>query len=438
MDELASLREAILSRTAAFCRLRLEREKREAGDSIHYGGRVYDEEEMTNLVDAALDFWLTAGKHAARFESELAQTLQVERALFTNSGSSANLLAFLSLASHSLGERRLKPGDEVVAVAASFPTTVAPILQCGAVPVFLDVDPDTANPNAADLEKALSSKTKAVIFAHTLGNPFDAEAVAAFCKRHDLWFVEDACDALGARWNGRNVGSFGDFSTLSFYPSHHITTGEGGALCTSDPLLAKIAQSIRDWGRDCVCPPGEDGACGRRFSGRYGSLPQGYDHKYVYSQIGCNLKATDLQAAIGCAQLKKLPSFLAARKANRNRLFDALKDSACLRIQKSLPGAEPAWFGFLATVAPDAGFTRDEIVRHLESKGIQTRMLFAGNLVKQPCFASLNEGRDYRIAQPLDSTDLLMNRAFWIGTYPGLNDAMIDRMIFEIRRFCGE
>lgn len=436
MDELKALRESILNRTAEFARLRLQRERAAASDAIRYGGRNYDEKEVVALVDAALDFWLTAGPHAERFERALAARVGAKRALFTNSGSSANLLALLALSSHTLGERRIRPGDEAITVAAAFPTTVAPILQCGAVPVFLDVDPATANPDVSSLEKALSEKTKAVVFAHALGNPFDAEAVASFCRERGLWFVEDACDALGAEWNGRPVGSFGDFATFSFYPSHHITTGEGGAICTSDPLFAKIAQSIRDWGRDCVCAPGQDGACGRRFSGRRGALPQGYDHKYVYGELGCNLKGTDLQAAIGCAQLEKLSGFLDARKRNRRRLAEGLRDVSRLRLQESLPGAEPAWFGLLATVAPDAGFSRDGLVRHLEAQRIQTRMLFAGNLTRQPCFSALREGVDYRIAEKLAATDALTERAFWIGVHPGLSESDLDRMILEVRRFC--
>lgn len=407
---------------------------------IPYAGRVYDAEEMVQLVDAALDFWLTAGRYAASFEERLASFLGVKASLLVNSGSSANLLAFMCLTSPLLGERRICPGDEVITVAAAFPTTVAPIVQHGAVPVFVDVSLPTYNLDCSRLEQALSSRTKAVMVAHTLGNPFDVAQVIAFCRQHELWLIEDNCDALGSRYVAGGVprltGSFGHVATCSFYPPHHITMGEGGAVCTDDPLLRKILASLRDWGRDCTCSPGEDGRCGRRFSEKWGDLPLGYDHKYVYSHFGYNMKVTELQAAVGCAQLDKLPRFIEARKANFAVLRNALADLEDIFIlPEATSGADPSWFGFLLTVRPQSGVSREHLVTFLEQKGIQTRMLFAGNLLRHPCFDEMrrkNEG--FRVVGSLENTDLIAENTFWIGVYPGMTDAMLYRMVREIRR----
>ena len=402
---------------------------------VNYAGRVFDEKEMTNLVDSALEFWLTYGRWSKDFEKGLADYLGVRFALLVNSGSSANLLAFMTLTSPLLGDRQIKRGDEVITVAAGFPTTIAPIIQYGAVPVFVDVELKTANIDAAQLESALSSKTKAVMLAHTLGNPFNIKAVKAFCEKHSLWLIEDNCDALGSKYDGRFTGTWGDIGTSSFYPPHHMTMGEGGAVYTSNPLLKKIALSIRDWGRDCWCESGVDNTCGCRFTKQFGKLPVGYDHKYVYSHFGYNLKATDMQAAVGCAQLEKFPSFVEKRKENYARLYEGLKDVAALDIFRPYPESDPSWFGFLMTVKPDAGFTRNDLAQHLESHNIQTRNLFAGNIVKHPCFESLTEGVDYRIVGDLVNTDTIMNSSLWIGLYPGMGEARLDYMIETIRKF---
>ena len=403
---------------------------------VNYAGRVFDAKEMTNLVDSALEFWLTYGRWSKAFEQGLARYLGVRFALFVNSGSSANLLAFMTLTSPLLGERRVMRGDEVITVAAGFPTTVAPLVQYGAVPVFVDIDLETANADVSWLEAAVSPKTKAVMLAHTLGNPFDVKAVKAFCKRHGLWLVEDNCDALGSRYAGRLTGTWGDLGTSSFYPPHHLTTGEGGAVYTNDPTLRKIALSIRDWGRDCWCESGVDNTCGCRFTKQFGRLPLGYDHKYVYSHFGYNLKCTDLQAAVGCAQLEKFPSFVESRKANYARLYDGLKDLPQLRIFRPLPEADPSWFGFLMTVQKGAGFTRNDLAQHLEAANIQTRNLFAGNLTRHPCMDALVEGVDYRIAGDLTNTDTIMNDSLWIGLYPGMGETRLDYMVKTIRAFC--
>jgi len=435
MDEL-SLKKEILEKVAAYAKLRSGGGDFKPGESrIDYAGRVFDEAEFRNLTEAALEFWLTAGHWTKEFEEKLAAKLGVRRALFVNSGSSANLLAFMTLTSPLLGERRVRRGDEVITVAAGFPTTVAPIVQYGAVPVFVDVEPGTANIAADRLEAALSKKTRAVMLAHTLGNPFRLDAVKAFCDAHGLWLVEDNCDALGSTYRGKPTGTWGDLGTSSFYPPHHMTTGEGGAVYTDDPLLAKIALSMRDWGRDCSCAPGEDGRCGHRFTRQFGTLPEGYDHKYVYSHFGYNLKATDLQAAIGCAQLEKLDGFTAARKRNFARLYDGLRDMPELALFEKYPESDPSWFGFLITLTGEARATRNELVRHLEGKRIQTRNLFAGNLTRHPCFESLREGADYRVVGGLDATDNIMNNAFWIGLYPGMTDEKLDYMIECIRYF---
>ena len=403
---------------------------------VNYAGRVFDEKEMINLVDSALEFWLTYGRWSKDFEKGLADYLGARFALLVNSGSSANLLAFMTLTSSLLGERQIRRGDEVITVAAGFPTTIAPIIQYGAVPVFVDVELKTANIDAAQLESALSPKTKAVMLAHTLGNPFNIKAVKAFCDRHNLWLVEDNCDALGSKYDGRFTGTWGDIGTSSFYPPHHMTMGEGGAVYTSNPLLKKIALSIRDWGRDCWCESGIDNTCGCRFTKQFGKLPVGYDHKYVYSHFGYNLKATDMQAAVGCAQLEKFPSFVEKRKENYARLYKGLKDVAALDVFRPYPESDPSWFGFLMTVKPDAGFTRNDLAQHLEAANIQTRNLFAGNILKHPCFESLTEGVDYRIVGDLVNTDVIMNSSLWIGLYPGMGEAKLDYMIERIRGFC--
>ena len=403
---------------------------------VNYAGRVFDAKEMTNLVDSALEFWLTYGRWSKAFEQGLARYLGVRFALFVNSGSSANLLAFMTLTSPLLGERRVMRGDEVITVAAGFPTTVAPLVQYGAVPVFVDIDLETANADVSRLEAAVSPKTKTVMLAHTLGNPFDVKAVKAFCKRHGLWLIEDNCDALGSRYAGRLTGTWGDLGTSSFYPPHHLTTGEGGAVYTNDPTLRKIALSIRDWGRDCWCESGVDNTCGCRFTKQFGRLPLGYDHKYVYSHFGYNLKCTDLQAAVGCAQLEKFPSFVESRKANYARLYDGLKDLPQLRIFRPLPEADPSWFGFLMTVQKGVGFTRNDLAQHLEAANIQTRNLFAGNLTRHPCMDALVEGVDYRIAGDLTNTDTIMNDSLWIGLYPGMGETRLDYMVKTIRAFC--
>lgn len=406
-----------------------------AGERITYAGRVYDQQEMINLVDSALDFWLTAGPYAERFERELSQYLQVPFCSLVNSGSSANLLAFMALTSPLLGERAIGRGDEVITVAAGFPTTVAPIIQFGAVPVFVDITIPQYNVDCDQLKAALSAKTKAVMLAHTLGNPFDLKTVKEFCDENGLWLIEDNCDALGSRYefDGKIqfTGTFGHIGTSSFYPPHHMTMGEGGAVYTKDKLLHKILRSMRDWGRDCECPSGCDNLCGHRFEGQYGSLPKGYDHKYVYSHFGYNLKATDLQAAIGCAQLEKLPMFTEKRKKNWKYLSAGLEDLSDILI---LPEAErhsdPSWFGFYVTCRE--GVSRNDLVQYLESKGIQTRMLFAGNITRHPCFEHLKEGKDYRIAGSLERTDQVMNHGFWIGVYPGMSPAMLNEMIKQI------
>ena len=383
-----------------------------------------------------LEFWLTYGRYSRQFEKGLADYLGVRFCLLVNSGSSANLLAFSALTSPLLEDRQVKRGDEVITVAAGFPTTIAPIVQYGAVPVFVDVELETGNIDASQLEQALSSNTKAVMLAHSLGNPFNIKAVKAFCEKHNLWLVEDNCDALGSKYAGRLTGTWGDIGTSSFYPPHHMTMGEGGAVYTDNPLLNKIALSIRDWGRDCWCPSGKDNTCGCRFTKQFGQLPVGYDHKYVYSHFGYNLKATDLQAAIGCAQLEKFPSFVETRKANYQRLYEGLKDISQLSIFRPYPEADPSWFGFLMTVKPSAGFSRNDLAKHLEAANIQTRNLFAGNITKHPCFATMREGVDYRVATPLTHTDTIMNDSLWIGLYPGMGEEKLDYMIKVIREFC--
>jgi len=408
---------------------------------IPYAARVYDSEEMVNLVDSALDFWLTSGKYTDEFENSLASFLGVKYSTLVNSGSSANLIAFMALTSPLLEDRAIKRGDEVITVACGFPTTVAPIIQYGAVPVFADVTIPQYNIDISDLEKALSHKTKAVMLAHTLGNPFDLHAVRDFCDKHDLWLIEDNCDALGSKYifngNERFTGTIGDIGTSSFYPPHHITMGEGGAVYTNNPLLNRIIRSLRDWGRDCICPSGTDNRCGQRFSRQYGELPCGYDHKYVYSHFGYNLKVTDMQAAIGCAQLKKLPAFINARKKNWSRLRAELDDlSNVFILPEQAPYSDPSWFGFVLTVRDNVPFSREEIVNYLEGSGIQTRMLFAGNLTKHPCFDQMRSSREgFRTVGNLENTNKVMLNTFWLGVYPGLTDTMISKIISSIKNF---
>lgn len=409
----------------------------EEGDRIPYARRVYGQEEMVNLVDSALEFWLTSGRYTDEFEKKFAEYLGVKFCSLVNSGSSANLGAFMALTSPLLKERRIRRGDEVITVAAGFPTTVAPIIQYGAVPVFVDVTIPQYNIDVSKLEDALSDKTKAVMIAHTLGNPFDLKAVKDFCTKHSLWLVEDNCDALGSKYtiDGQEkfTGTIGDIGTSSFYPPHHMTMGEGGAIYTNNPLLHKCIRSMRDWGRDCVCPSGKDNFCGHRFDGQYGELPFGYDHKYVYSHFGYNLKATDLQAAVGCAQIVKFPSFVERRRHNFDRLKEGLKDCEDkLILPEAAPGSIPSWFGFMMTVKE--GVDRVKVVKYIEDHGVQTRNLFAGNLTKHPCFDEMRAtGEGYRIAGDLTNTDRIMNDTFWIGVYPGMTDEMIDYMIKTIK-----
>lgn len=408
------------------------------GSRIPYASRVYDDNEMTNLVDSALEFWLTSGRYTAQFEKELAEFLGVKYCVLVNSGSSANLLAFMALTSPLLGERAIQRGDEVITLACGFPTTVTPILQYGAVPVFVDVTIPQYNIDINMLEEAVSPKTKAVMLAHTLGNPFDLQAVKSFCRKYNLWLIEDNCDALGSKYimDGKEyfTGTIGDIGTSSFYPPHHMTMGEGGAVYTSDPLLNKILLSMRDWGRDCICTSGHDNMCGHRFDRQYGELPLGYDHKYVYSHFGYNLKATDLQAAVGCAQLKKLPSFIEKRIHNFNRLRAALEDyNSKLILPEASPNSRPSWFGFLITC--EEGVDRNKVVQYIESKGIQTRMLFAGNLIKHPCFDKMRETKEgFRVIGQLSNTNRIMKDTFWVGVYPGMTDEMTDYMAKCIRQ----
>lgn len=408
---------------------------------VHYGGRYFNDEEMVNLVDSSLDFWLTQGPWTHKFERRLADWLGVKFCAVTNSGSSANLLAFYTLTSHKLGDRRIKKGDEVITVAAGFPTTVTPIIQYGAIPVFVDVALPGFDIDVNQLEAAYSPKTKAVMMAHSLGNPFNLKAVLAFCEKHNLWLIEDNCDALGSEYTidgvTKKTGTWGHIGTSSFYPPHHMTMGEGGAVYTNDPLLNKITLSFRDWGRDCWCASGVDNTCRMRFTGQFGELPQGYDHKYVYSHFGFNLKITDMQAAVGCAQLDKLDQIVAARRANYQMLYDGLKDVPGLILPVAEANSNPSWFGFLIAVKEDAGFTRNELTGYLEQNKIQTRNLFAGNLTKHPCFDEMRQtGEGYRIVGELKNTDFVMTYGFWIGVFPGMTKEMNQWMIKCISDFC--
>lgn len=436
MSEIEARRH-ILDMVSEYCDIYHKKEAYREGDRIPYASRYYGHEEMVNLVDSSLEFWLTSGRYTDQFEKEFADYLGIRYCSLVNSGSSANLLAFTALTSPLLGDRRIKTGDEVITVAAGFPTTVAPILQCGAVPVFVDVTIPQYNIDSALLETAVSAKTKAVMLAHTLGNPFDLGKVKAFCRKYNLWLIEDNCDALGTKYTiegkEKYTGTIGDIGTSSFYPPHHMTMGEGGAVYTDDPLLHKILRSFRDWGRDCTCPSGVDNLCGHRFDKQHGELPFGYDHKYVYSHFGYNLKATDMQAAIGCAQLAKFPAFVERRRHNFDRLKAALEEAGnSLILPEACENSKPSWFGFLLTCKE--GVDKNKVVRYLESRGVQTRMLFAGNIIKQPCFDELREtGRGYRVAGELKATDRIMKDTFWVGVYQGMTDEMIDYMAKAIK-----
>jgi CDP-4-dehydro-6-deoxyglucose reductase, E1 len=442
MEQEKLLRQKALDAAREYYRFKFAEEKKFVpGERISYGGRFFDEKEICNLVDASLDFWLTTGRYCAEFETRFAKFLGVKYCSLTNSGSSANLLAFMALTSLKLGEKRIKKGDEVITVAAGFPTTVSPIIQYGAVPVFVDVTLPAYNINVNQLEAALSDKTKAVMIAHTLGNPFDLQGVWDFCQKHNLWLVEDNCDALGSRYCidgiSKYTGTIGHIGTSSFYPPHHITMGEGGAVYTNDIQLKRIVESFRDWGRDCWCPSGHDGTCKHRYSQQFGELPSGYDHKYVYAHFGYNLKVTEMQAAIGCAQLDKLPHIIERRQENWQYLYNKLQNvQDTLILPQAEKNSQPSWFGFLMTVRESAGFTRDELVQFLEKNKIQTRMLFAGNLIKHPCFDEMRQAREgYRVVEDLANTDRIMKDTFWIGVYPGMTQAMLDYMAGKIIEF---
>lgn len=444
VDEPQALRQEILALTRRYTELTTGTKPFQPGRSrVDYAGRVYDAEEVAVLVSSALDFWLTEGPWAQRLERSLCDYLGVGHAALVNSGSSANLVAMSALTAPELGDQRLRPGDEVITVAGGFPTTVAPVVQVGAVPVFVDLDLPTANVDPDLLEAALSNRTRAVVLAHTLGNPFDVDRVVAFCRRHDLWLIEDNCDALGSRYHGasqalaRATGSFGHLATSSFYPAHHITTGEGGAVYTSDDTLDDVVRSLRDWGRSCWCRPGKDNTCGKRFSDCHGLLPAGYDHKYVYARFGYNLKMTDLQAAVGVAQMAKLPAFVDARRANFRHLSERLRPYGdLLRLPQPTPGSDPSWFGFLVGVRPEAPFTREEVVAHLEAHRVQTRPLFAGNVLYHPCFEELRaSGTGYRVAGDLHNTDEIMRSSFWVGVYPGMTADRLDYLADSLTVF---
>lgn len=408
------------------------------GDRISYASRVYDEKEMQALTDAMLDFWLTTGRFSKEFEQNFAEWIGVKYAHLVNSGSSANLIAFSVLTAPELGDRQIKRGDEVITVACGFPTTITPILQYGAVPVFVDVTVPQYNVDVSQLEAAYSPKTKAVMIAHTLGNPFDLKAVKEFCDKHNLWLVEDNCDALGSKYTidgeTRYTGTWGDIGTSSFYPPHHMTMGEGGAVYTNDPLLHRLILSYRDWGRDCICVSGQDNLCGHRWDGQFGQLPKGYDHKYTYSHFGYNLKVTDMQAAVGVEQLKKFPSFIEKRKHNWARLHAALEDvQDRIILPEPAENSDPSWFGFLISVRPETGLNRNDVTRYIEGKNVQTRLLFSGNIIKQPCFDEIRDTDAYRVAGNLDDSEFIVNNTFWVGVYPGMTDEMIDYMAQVIK-----
>lgn len=443
MNKLNILKQEILEKVKEYHNLKFGEKKEfiEGETYVNYGGRFFDEKEMVNLVDSSLDFWLTSGPWVKEFETKMAEYLGIKFCSLTNSGSSANLLAFMALTSQELGERRIKRGDEVITVAAGFPTTITPAIQYGAVPVFVDVTVPAYNIDINELEKALSPKTKAVMIAHTLGNPFNLKAVKEFCNKHNLWLVEDNCDALGTEYfidgEWKKSGTIGHIGTSSFYPPHHMTMGEGGAVYTNDPLLNRLIKSFRDWGRDCWCESGHDDTCHQRFTKQYGELPLGYDHKYVYSHFGYNLKVTDMQAAIGVAQLKKLPQIVEARRKNWNRLYEGLKDlEDKLILPQPEENSKPSWFGFLISVKEGTGKSRVELAKFLEANKIQTRNLFAGNLLKHPAFDEMRKtGEGFRVVGDLKNTDFIMNNTIWVGVYPGMTDEMLDFMIKKIREY---
>jgi CDP-6-deoxy-D-xylo-4-hexulose-3-dehydrase len=426
------LREQILALVRQYHQAAFGEQNFIPGDTyIPFAGRVFDSEEMVHLADASLDFWLTAGRFAQQFEKAFARYLGVRGAVLVNSGSSANLLALSCLTSPKLGDRRLVPGDEVITVATGFPTTVNPILQNQLIPVFVDVHIPTYNIDVTQLDAALSPRTRAIMLAHTLGNPFNLEVISKFAREHNLWLVEDTCDAVGGTYQGQNVGTFGDLATVSFYPAHHMTMGEGGCVLTSSPLLKVLVESFRDWGRDCWCDPGKDNTCGKRFDWQLGQLPHGYDHKYTYSHIGYNLKVTDMQAAVGVAQLNKLPSFIEARRRNFRLLYEGVKDMQDVFIlPEATPNSDPSWFGFPLAVRPDAPFTREQIVRSLEASRIGTRLLFGGNLLRQPAYQNV----PHRRIGNLENADFVMNQVFWVGVYPGLTDSHVSYMIECLRK----
>jgi CDP-4-dehydro-6-deoxyglucose reductase, E1 len=440
MTKQEELKQEILDKTKEYYELvhKPQQEKKfvDGESRVNYAGRVFDETEMQYLVDSSLDFWLTYGDYSKKFEKQLSEYLNVRWTFLVNSGSSANLLAFYTLTSPLLKERQIKRGDEVITVAACFPTTISPIVQYGAVPVFVDMELTHVNMDVTQLELALSPKTKAIMIAHTLGNPFDIKAIKEFCDKHNLWLIEDNCDALGSMYDGRLTGTWGDIGTSSFYPPHHMTMGEGGATYTDNPLLQKIMLSMRDWGRDCWCESGVDNTCNSRFSKKFGDLPKGYDHKYVYSHFGFNLKVSDMQAAVGVAQLEKFPAFVEKRKENHKRLVDGLKGlENYISIQKATQNSDPSWFGFLITVNDDMQFTRNDMSIFLEDNKIQTRNLFAGNILRHPLFDEMIENKDYRVIGDLVNTDKIMNDSFWIGLYPGMGDDAINYMIKKIIEF---
>lgn len=413
------------------------------GDRISYASRVYDEKEMQSLTDAMLDFWLTTGRFSKEFEKNFAEWIGVKYAHLVNSGSSANLIAFSVLTAPELGDRQIKKGDEVITVACGFPTTINPIIQYGAVPVFLDVTVPQYNIDVEQLEAAYTEKTKAVMIAHTLGNPFDLKAVKEFCDKHNLWLVEDNCDALGSKYTidgkTRFTGTWGDIGTSSFYPPHHMTMGEGGAVYTNNPILNRLILSYRDWGRDCICVSGQDNLCGHRWDGQFGELPVGYDHKYTYSHFGYNLKVTDLQAAVGVEQLKKFPSFIERRKHNWARLHAALEDiQDKIILPEAAENSDPSWFGFLISVRPETGLNRNDVTKYIESKNVQTRLLFSGNIIKQPCFNEIRGTDAYRVVGNLENSDFVVNNTFWVGVYPGMTDTMIDYMAQVIKEAVGK
>lgn len=436
--KISSLKKEIFNKVKEYYLLAHKKDKFIPGKSkINYAGRVYDEKELINLVDSALEFWLTAGRYAKKFENNFSNFLDVKHCILTNSGSSANLLAISALTSSKLGDKQLKPGDEIITVATAFPTTVAPIIQNNLIPVFVDISIPAYNIDCSQLEKAISEKTRAVFLAHTLGNPFDISKVKSFCRKNDLWLIEDNCDALGSKYKGQYTGTFGDIATYSFYPPHHITMGEGGALTTGNTILKDIICSLRDWGRDCWCDSGQDNACKKRFSWRLGQLPEGYDHKYTYSHFGYNLKITDMQAAIGCAQLEKLPGFIKRRNENFKELYKGLKKfEDKLILPEATAGSEPSWFGFLITLQEDRRYSKNDIVEFLESKGIQTRMLFAGNIIRHPCFDGIRGNfAKYKVVGNLENTDRMMKNTFWIGVYPGMDSERLDYVISSFNGF---